>query len=106
MRDRYLTSALVLAVLIVPCNLFAIGEAKSENGDYTIEAIGSGRVTGAYLHYPDVEEFFPPDDDGLSAGVLRLILEGYLGEYLDYEVNIYGDLSLTIDDSVGGVFGL
>ncbi|MCP4604803.1 MAG: hypothetical protein GY847_30500 [Proteobacteria bacterium] len=94
----------LIAILIAPSIALAIVEAESDSGDYSIEAIGSSRLTGAFLHYPDVPELFPNGDDGLAAGVIRLILEGNLGSLMDYEVNFYTDLSQVPSAQLGGAF--
>lgn len=104
-RRKSIRAALFAAIWVtVPWTAFAIGEATSEDGDYSIEAIGSGRLTGAFLHMPDVPELYPDGDDALVASVIRLILEGKLGTYLDYEINLYNDLSRVPAAALGGAF--
>jgi hypothetical protein len=93
--------ALFLAAWLTAGSALAIGEAE-KNG-YSIEAIGAGRLTGAYMHFPDVEGVFPEDDDALGAGVFRLILEGDLKE-VAYELNFYTDLSRVPTAVTGGTF--
>jgi len=82
----------------------AINEWEIDDGAYTMEAIGSGRLTGAFFHYPAEEDVFPADDDGLGAGVLRLILEGGLGYHVGYEINIYSSLARSGTAGLGGAF--
>lgn len=102
MQRRVAACALAAVLVLASGHGLAIGEAQS--GDYSIDAIGSGRLTGAYLHYPDVTMFFPADDEGLVAGVLRLLLDGGLGPYMGYEVNLYTDLSYMPSSALGGAF--
>lgn len=90
--------------MFVPSASLGIGKAISEDGDYSIEAIGSGRLTGAYLHMPNVPALFPNGDDALVAAVMRLILEGELGLYVDYDVHLYTDLSRVPAIGLGGSF--
>ncbi len=98
-------AVLIAAIfIVVPGVSMAVGEAESEDGDYSIEAIGSARLTGAYLHFPDIPEIYPYGDDGLAGAVLRMILEGDLGPYMDYEVNFFADLSRVPATSLGGTF--
>lgn len=80
-------------MLLICGRVSAIGQVELGDGQYTMEAIGSGRLTGAFFHYPNGENAFPEEDDGLGAGVLRLILEGALGGHLNYEVNLYSTLA-------------
>lgn len=93
-----------LLILLFATPASAIGTAESDDGEYSLDAIGSQRFLGAYLHYPDVPGFFPTDDDGLTASVTRLMLEGYLGSVTDYEINLYADLSRTPATAMGGAF--
>ena len=95
---------IILCFALIPSFALAIGEAESEDGNYSIEAIGSGRVTGAALHFPDIPELFPVQDEWLLAAVARLILEGDLGPRMDYEVNFYTDLSRVPPAYLGGAF--
>jgi hypothetical protein len=93
---------LAAALALAATDARAIGEA--EKGDYSIEAVGSARLTGAYLHYPDVTMWFPPEDEGLVGTVLRLILDGSLGPYLGYDVNLYTNFSYMPSSELGGAF--
>ncbi len=98
-----LTGLLLLASLLIAASpALAIGSA--EKGDTSIEATGSGRLTGVYLHFPDEPAFFPEQDTGLAAAVLRLMIDGDLGPYLDYDVNLYADFSYAPTDLTGGTF--
>jgi len=99
------------AALLVPCLAAAViraapagGIGKAEKGDASIEAIGSVRLTAAYLHYPDVTMFFPPDDEGIAATEARLILEGDLGPRLRYDVNLFAAFSHVPDSALAGAF--
>jgi hypothetical protein len=96
--------ALLAAALVAGCPAPVLAIGSAEKGDTSIEAIGAMRLTSAYLHYPDEPLFFPPGDEGLVAGVTRLILDGGLGAYLDYEANLYADLSYTPESLLGGTF--
>ena len=96
---------LILATLLaIPSPAAAFLEAVSEDGEYSIEAVGSTRLTGAYLHHRDVEKLFPDRDDGLGAGVFRLILDGDLGTYTNYEVNFFTEASRVPATGLGGTF--
>ncbi|MBW2263072.1 MAG: hypothetical protein JRG91_13955 [Deltaproteobacteria bacterium] len=90
------------SLLLAAAPALAIGSV--EKGDYSLEAIGGARLTGVYLHYPDVPLFFPETDSGLAAAVLRLLLDGDLGPYVDYDVNLYADFSYAPAALTGGTF--
>ncbi len=77
----------------IPSGARAIAEASFQDGCYTIEVLGSSRLTGAYLHVPDIPALFPEGDDGLVLSIIRLMLEGTLGSNVTYETNIYSELS-------------
>jgi hypothetical protein len=102
----HLFVSLLCALLfaIIPVKSLAIGEARSEDGDYSIEAIGMGRLTGAYMHFPNEPILYPNGDDGLAAMVLRLILEGDLGSFVDYEANFFTDISRVPPLGLQGAF--
>jgi hypothetical protein len=72
-------------------------ESASEEAELQPErpdvATGAMRMMGAYLHFPDVPELYPAGDDAIAAGVLRMIVDQELGEHLEYEMNVFGDLS-------------
>lgn len=93
---------MALAWLLAPAPAHAIGSADKDG--YSIEAIGNVRLLGAYLHYPDEEEFFPGGDDGLAGAVTRLIIEGDLGPYFDYETNLYMEFNRMPGIALGGAF--
>ena len=63
-----------------------------KNG-YSIELIGSVRLTGAFLHYQQVDAPQQPSDDGLAAVVLRLMAAGNLGTRVGYKLNIFADFN-------------
>jgi hypothetical protein len=107
MNQRANSSLLVWVAaiwMVAPGTSLAIGKAVSEDGEYSLEAIGSGRLTGAYLHMPDLPTLFPDGDDAFVAAVIRLILEGELGPFVDYEVNLYTDLSRVPLAGLGSSF--
>ena len=81
-----------LAFSAAPCLGRAIAEVESESGEYSLEAIGNLRMTGAYMRFAEVPELMPARDDGLSSSEIRLLFDGDLGERLDYETNLYLDL--------------
>ncbi len=70
----------------------AIGSAKSESASIT--AVGSAWLLGAYYHSWSLRPpLTPPPDDGISAAVLRLILDGDLPRGVGYEANFYFELA-------------
>jgi hypothetical protein len=101
---RWQQAALVLALLACPVLCLAIDEWESEDGDCTLELIGSERLFGAFLHYPDIPSLYPEGDDAVVASVTRLMLEGDLGEITAFEVNAFLDLSRIPETAVGGAF--
>ncbi len=95
--------ALIL-VLSFPAVGHAIEELESEDGDYTLELMGSERQFGAFLHYPDAV-LLPDEDDALVGSVTRLMLAGDLGEPTRYEVNAFFELSrMPAGSAMGGAF--
>ena len=92
----------LILFLLLPSTALAIG--KVEKGDYSIEATGAQRLTGAYLRFIDVGGYPLSADDGLAASVTRLILDGQLGAKLDYKVNIFADLSRMPAASINQAF--
>lgn len=90
-------AALALLALWAPLPARAIGSWQW--GGYGLEATGSLRVTGAFLHYP---ETLGQDDDGLAAGVARLLLEGALGERVGYRANLFLELNRSPQTLGGG----
>jgi len=95
---------LLLAALFCLVPAPALGFAEAENECCSIEAVGNLRLLGAYLVYPEVEGVYPDQDDALLGSVARLILDGALGEQVDYEVNLFNDLSRMPDIALGGAF--
>lgn len=93
-----------LLFVFVAEDALAIGSVEIGDGAYTMEAIGSGRLTGAFFHYPTKEHVFPEEDDGLGSGVLRLILEGDLGAHTDYEIHVFTALARSPEAGLGGAF--
>lgn len=69
---------------------------------YDMTARGSVRMTGAYMHFRDLELTVPPADAALGGSVMRLLLDGGLGRYFDYEVNAFADV--TAGGQFGGTF--
>jgi hypothetical protein len=94
-----LLAALMLAAPMVAAPLPARAIGSLQWGDYSLEATGSLRVTGAFLHYP---ETLGLDDDGLAAGVARLLLEGALGERVGYRANLFFELNRSPQTLGGG----
>jgi hypothetical protein len=79
--------------------------AEAEKEGYSIEAIGAGRLIGAFMHFPDVPGVYPEGDDSLQSGVFRTILSGDLKEKVTYELNFYADLTRTPEGfGTGGAF--
>lgn len=90
-------------------------EEEEEGGESSLEqpapaqrpdvATGAMRMMGGYLHFPDIPELYPTGDDGIAAGVLRMIVDQELGAHLEYEMNVFGDLSrLPAGGGLGGAF--
>lgn len=90
----------VALALLVPSSARAIG--KWERGSASLELTGNIRLLGAFLHYPDRPPF--PDDDGLAAGVGRLILKGDLAAEIGYDIHAFIDLSRGPTNGLGGTF--
>ncbi len=78
-------------LLLAPLPARALGSA--EKGDYSIEAVAAERLTASYLLFPDEPLIYEDREDALLASVTRLLLEGDLSTYVDYEINLYADLS-------------
>ncbi len=97
---RRLGRLLGVALLLSSGRASAIGSA--EKGDVSIDATGYVRLTSAFMHFP--EPYEGADDEGLAAGVSRLILKGGLSEELSYELNLFMDLSRAPSTSLGGSF--
>jgi hypothetical protein len=77
---------------------------EAEKGDTSVEAIGNIRLTTAYLRYPDVPELYPGLNEGLVAAVVRLILDGTLGARINYDLNLYADMSRMPAMAAGSAF--
>jgi len=95
------------SLFFVLCSLFiplppAYAFYEKEKGDYSIEALGAVRLTGAFLRVPDIPLLYSSGDDGLAAGVARLLLSGDLGPRVKYEVNLHGELSRAPSMFAGG----
>ena len=84
-------AACVLLLLLAPRPAAALGSA--EKGDFSIEAVAAERLTASYLRFPDEPLIFQDREDALLASVTRLLLEGDLGARVDYDINLYADLS-------------
>jgi len=80
----------------------AFYELESEEGDRSLEATGAFRLTGAWLHLPDVPALFPDGDDGLAALVGRLLVTGDAHEAVGYELNVFLELSRGPKIGTGG----
>ena len=92
-----------LCFLFIPCApAHAFFEKENERGDTSIEMLGAVRITGAFLHFPDIYLLHGAGDDGLSAAVARLLVSGDLGQRVKYEVNLHGELSRSPSMSFGG----
>ncbi|RLB62746.1 MAG: hypothetical protein DRI90_08345, partial [Deltaproteobacteria bacterium] len=95
---------LLVAATALPEPAWAIGSAENDDGDVTIDAIGSQRLTGAFLHYRDMPPPFPQEDDSLLGSITRLLLTGDLGEIWRYEANLFVDLSRQPLGALSGAF--
>jgi hypothetical protein len=102
-QSRYAVG-LAFSALLCLIPLPALGFAEAEGGCCSVEAMGNIRLLGAYLVYPDVEGVYPEQDDALLGSVGRLIFDGSLGEQVDYEVNLFNDLSRIPEIELGGAF--
>ena len=94
-------AALLLALLLAgPRPALAIG--MWERGELSLEATGSQRLTGAFIHYYHPLSILGQEDDGLAASVTRLMLQGGLHRRLRYEVNLFVDLTRAPGAMQGG----
>lgn len=91
-----------LSGVVAPGRGHAITELETENSFH--ELIGSGRLTGAYLHFPDGAGLPAASDDAISAAVLRLILEGEVEDSFEYELNLFTTLTRSPSGSLQGAF--
>ena len=94
----------LLAALSFPSPAPAFYEAESADGSRSVEAVGSLRLTGAYLDAPDLPVFYANERDWLAAGVGRLILDGALTPKIDFECNAFLEVSRLPPLSVDGTF--
>jgi hypothetical protein len=70
----------------------AIGSAEGK--DASITATGNAWLLMAYYHSWSLNPpLVAPPDDGVAAGVLRLLLDGDLPKKVGYEANLYVELS-------------
>jgi hypothetical protein len=97
-------AALLGALLSSARPASAIGSVESDDGEQSLDAIGSARLTAGFFHFREGPEPFAADDDGVVSAVLRLILTGSLAEQVGYEVNLYSDLSRVPTSLTGGSF--
>jgi hypothetical protein len=87
-----LRAVVVTLVLLVGARASAIGSAKGD--DASITAVGNAWLLMAYYHSWSLRPpLVPPPDDGIAAGVLRLLLDGDLPKQIGYEANFYFELS-------------
>jgi hypothetical protein len=87
-----LTIAATAVVLAAARPAHAIGSAKGD--DASITAVGNAYLLMAYYHSWSLRPpLTPPPDDGIAAGVLRLLLDGDLPHDVGYEANLYFELS-------------
>jgi hypothetical protein len=89
-RLRAVVAALALVLGARPA--FALGSAKSD--DASITAVGNAWLLMAYYHSWSLPPpLVPFPDDGIAAGVFRLLLDGDLPKQIGYEANFYFELS-------------
>jgi hypothetical protein len=87
-----------------PSPAIAFYEAESGDGARSVEAVGSLRLTGAYLDAPDLPVLYANEKDWLASGVGRLILDGTLSPEIDFEVNAFLEVSRLPPLSLEGTF--
>ena len=104
MRDGSLLvfGLLLLCLLLLPTTSRAFYEVENTDGDYTLEALGAVRLTGAFFHFPDLPLLYPAGADGMAATVARLLLSGDLGSRVKYEANFHGELARSPASALGG----
>lgn len=89
---RAAAAVAALALLLGAREADAIGSARS--ADASINAVGNAWLLAAYYHSWSLRPpLTPPPDDGIAAGVLRLLLDGDLPRQVGYEANFYFELS-------------
>jgi hypothetical protein len=110
MAARFGSIVLAALLLFILQNLWssspvdAFYEAESSDGRRSVEAVGSLRLTGAYLDSPDLPVLYANEKDWLAAGVGRLILDGDLGSGIDFECNAFLELSRLPPLSLYGTY--
>ncbi len=88
---RLAAGAALLALVVCARSAHAIGSA--EGHDASITAVGNVWLIAGYFHSWSLPApLQPPPDDGVAAGVLRLILDGDLPKKIGYEANFYFEL--------------
>ena len=88
---RLCASAVLLTLVLSARPARAIGSA--EGHDASITAVGDAWLLMAYYHsWSLTPPLAPPPDDGIAAGVLRLLLDGHLPHDVGYEANFYFEL--------------
>ena len=90
---RRLPAAVALLSLLAGAGeAHAIGSAEGDGA--SINAVGNAWLLTAYYHSWSLDPpLQPPPDDGIAAGVLRLLLDGDLPKQVGYEANFYFELS-------------
>jgi hypothetical protein len=90
-------------VLALPLEARAIGDFTA--GSFSLDATGSVRLTEAVLSFPDEAAILgqgAEDKAALGAAVLRLLAQGDISERVDYELNLFVDLTWAPSSSTGG----
>jgi hypothetical protein len=92
LRAGAVAGVLALLLALPARDARAIGSAKGD--DASITAVGNAWLLTAYYHNWSLRQPLPtPPDDGIAAGVLRLLLDGDLPWKVNYEANFYFELS-------------
>ena len=99
-----LALAACLAAMTLPLAAIGFAQVASDDGDLSLFAYGSARFTGAYLHYPESGGLYPDRDDALTSTLVRLMIDGDLGQATRYELNLYGALSRAPAGAGTGAF--
>lgn len=95
-------AALLASLLLHAPAARPFASLESEDGAEALSAIGSVRLTAAYLHFPDVPQLYPERDDWLLNGVHRLLLDGRVAERLAFEVNFFTEVGRAPAAARGG----
>lgn len=103
-RSAGAAAALLGALLLEAPAAHAIGSVASDDGDPSLDVIGSARLTAGYFRFRDMPEPLSTEDDGVVSTVLRLILTGSLAAEVGYEANLYADVSRLPESLMGGSF--